>query len=169
LWHGASWTFVVYGALHGIAISYEALTKKFRKNLSKKIPSVIYNPLSVFLTFTFCSVAWIYFRATSFKDANYIITHLFSRKIGQSYFEIAPVKTWGVPDMYLGVPLTEFFGTLSLIPLLLLLERLLNNRKNESVIGRMPATLRWPVYYFVIFTLVFLGVYSKNNFIYFQF
>ena len=169
LWHGASWTFVVYGLLHGIALSYEALTKKFRKNLSKKISSSIYNPASIALTFTFCSFAWIYFRASSFKEANYILSHIFSKVTGHSYFHIPAIQTWGVPDMYLGVSLNELFGTLSLIPLLLILEHLISNRKNESVIQRLPATVRWPLYYMILFILIFLGVYSKNHFIYFQF
>jgi len=169
LWHGASWTFVVYGVLHGLAISYEALTKKFRKNLSKKIPSFIYNPFSVLTTFFFCSMAWVYFRAASFKDANYILSHLFQKREGHSYFELPVTQTWGVPDTYLGVTLSELFGTISLIPLLLVLERLISNRNNEPVINKLPATVRWPLYYAVLFLILFLGVYNKNNFIYFQF
>jgi len=169
LWHGASWTFVVYGLLHGVALSYEALTKKFRKNISKKIPSFIYNPFSVLTTFMFCSLAWVYFRAATFKDANYVLTHLFVKEKGKGYFHLPSVQTWGVPDAYLGVPLSELFGTLALVPMLLLLEQLISNRKNEPVINRLPATVRWSLYYSVLFMLLFLGVYSRNNFIYFQF
>ncbi len=169
LWHGASWTFVVYGLLHGMALSYESLNKKYRKRAAKNTPAWLYAPFSLLTTFFFCSAAWVYFRSGTFAQANYILGHVFTRQPGHNYFEVPGHQVWGEPVKYLGVPASELFGTLALIPLLLLLEQLLSNRKNEAVLQRLPAAVRWPIYYSVLFLLIFLGVYSKNNFIYFQF
>lgn len=70
LWHGASWRFVVWGALHGGALALERmfkpLTKRWKGNILMKA-------LGWFWTFHFVAFCWIYFRAPSFNDANSII------------------------------------------------------------------------------------------------
>ncbi len=69
IWHGANWTFVVWGALHGLALCIHRLWK----TLNIKIPHV----MAVFFTFFFVNITWIYFRATSIEKANYIIKSMF--------------------------------------------------------------------------------------------
>jgi D-alanyl-lipoteichoic acid acyltransferase DltB (MBOAT superfamily) len=76
LWHGANWTFVVWGALHGVALTYDFLSKKKRKSWSKKIPSILYNPISIAITFSFVCFTYIFFRAEKVSDAFYVISHL---------------------------------------------------------------------------------------------
>ena len=62
LWHGAAWTFVFWGFLHGAGLSFNhALKEKF--NSFKGFPAA----LSVILTFAFVNLAWIYFRAPDFE------------------------------------------------------------------------------------------------------
>ena len=62
LWHGASWTFVAWGALHGVVLSIERLFKGARKSL---FPSLI----GVLVTFHVVCLGWILFRADSFQTA----------------------------------------------------------------------------------------------------
>jgi hypothetical protein len=61
LWHGAGWTFVFWGFLHGLALSIQRLWQK----LNIKLPVIV----CWFLTFNFVNVAWVFFRATSWHDA----------------------------------------------------------------------------------------------------
>jgi D-alanyl-lipoteichoic acid acyltransferase DltB (MBOAT superfamily) len=61
LWHGAGWTFVFWGFLHGLALVMGRLWKKTGISISK--------PLAWFLTFNFVNMAWVFFRAASFDDA----------------------------------------------------------------------------------------------------
>jgi D-alanyl-lipoteichoic acid acyltransferase DltB (MBOAT superfamily) len=77
LWHGASWNFILYGALHGLALSYEFVTRKWRKKLNQNIPSSVYNPISILFTFLFFSFTLLFFRAPNLKDASLIVTALF--------------------------------------------------------------------------------------------
>lgn len=65
VWHGVGWTFIVWGLLHGIAMVVHRLWSK----LDIKIPKII----SWFITFNFVNIAWIFFRAESFKDATGIL------------------------------------------------------------------------------------------------
>ncbi len=82
LWHGAAWTFVVWGALHGVAIVIHRCWQKLNFKLNKIIAWII--------TFNFVNFTWIFFRAKSFKDAMRVIRGMFfgEFKIDVNYLEI---------------------------------------------------------------------------------
>ena len=83
-WHGANWTFVVWGLLHGLA---EVLTRRFR-NTWDRIPGVI----QWFLTFGFVSFAFLIFRAGSLEQADIMF-----RKVAKlESFQITPVMLEGL-------------------------------------------------------------------------
>lgn len=67
LWHGASWNFVFWGALHGIALVVHRLYSEYvpEKNILRRLVALVALPL----TFYWVSLAWIFFRATSFGNA----------------------------------------------------------------------------------------------------
>ncbi len=66
LWHGASWTFVVWGALHGVGMAVSRLWKAYA-------PIVLPRALSWGLTFIFVVVAWVFFKAKSTPEALHIL------------------------------------------------------------------------------------------------
>lgn len=65
LWHGASWTFVLWGALHGFAL----VAEKAAGYDGKRHDSKIKKGISWFVVFVFCNIAWVFFRAETFADA----------------------------------------------------------------------------------------------------
>jgi alginate O-acetyltransferase complex protein AlgI len=65
LWHGASWMFVIWGALHGLAL----VVHRFWRSLGLRMPTA----LAWFLTFNFVNLAWVFFRAKEMKDALKVI------------------------------------------------------------------------------------------------
>ena len=74
LWHGSSWTFVVWGALHGFALAIEQYFKQFLNLPKTRIVTII----RIFITFNFVSFCWIFFKADSFSSALDIITNISS-------------------------------------------------------------------------------------------
>ena len=82
LWHGAAWTFVVWGALHGVAIVTHRCWQKLNFKLNKIIAWII--------TFNFVNFTWIFFRAKSFEDAMKVIRGMFfgEFKIDVNYLEM---------------------------------------------------------------------------------
>ena len=74
LWHGANWTFILWGLLHGL---FSVFTR-WKKNWFAKIPKV----LSWALTFSFLNLTWILFRANTLFDAAYMIYQLFAMNFG---------------------------------------------------------------------------------------
>ena len=75
LWHGAAWTFVVWGALHALYLSVERRTK-WPKALEKF--GTLGNLVAIGITFFLACIAWVYFRAESFGQANAIMLQLFN-------------------------------------------------------------------------------------------
>ena len=70
LWHGAAWTFIIWGVMHGIAM----MVKRLLKGTGIKVPKM----LEWLLTFIFVSLAWVFFRAESLSDAVGVLSGLFS-------------------------------------------------------------------------------------------
>nr|WP_233702034.1 MBOAT family O-acyltransferase [Helicobacter enhydrae] len=78
IWHGAGWGFVIFGALHGVALVVNQYwKKKLSKILKVKIPKII----SWFLTFIFVLIAWVFFRAESVQGAFNLLKGMFSTNI----------------------------------------------------------------------------------------
>lgn len=78
IWHGATWNYVLFGFIQALALIFETLTKKARKKISKKIPSFIYNNVSILFTFLYVSFSLIIFRTATFGKAMGIIDGIFS-------------------------------------------------------------------------------------------
>lgn len=74
IWHGANWTFVVWGGIHGIV---QILESSFLKSTGKKELSKNMWWLRVLLVFVFCDFAWIFFRANSIMEALYAFRYMF--------------------------------------------------------------------------------------------
>src|SRR5574344_2564077 len=70
LWHGAGWTFIIWGLLHGIALAIHRMWQSFGFKLNKI--------LAWFITFNFINIAWIFFRAKDFESAMKVLGGMFS-------------------------------------------------------------------------------------------
>lgn len=69
-WHGAGWTFILWGSLHGTALSIQRLFEKLNIALPKLI--------AWFITFNFINITWVFFRATSAQEALTVLSSMFS-------------------------------------------------------------------------------------------
>ena len=71
LWHGASWTFVVWGGIHGtgLAVEHAGDARRKRRGLPPYNPHGARRWLARFITFQIVCIAWVFFRATSFSNA----------------------------------------------------------------------------------------------------
>ncbi len=72
-WHGANWTYIVFGFLQGLFLSVEIFTRKQRKNMRKKIPAWLNDSAGILITFACFVFSSIFFRAPSVSDALGII------------------------------------------------------------------------------------------------
>ena len=76
-WHGANWTFLAWGALHGSALVVSTLLFGERRKAAPA--TALRRALKVFVTFHFVTLAWVFFRAETMTKALYVLSHLFTR------------------------------------------------------------------------------------------
>ena len=75
LWHGASWTYVLWGGMHGVALAFNRFTEK-RFGIPKEPHGVWSRLLPCFITFNYVSFGWILFRAESFQKSSMLLSQL---------------------------------------------------------------------------------------------
>lgn len=165
LWHGAAWTFVLWGALHGIYQIVGRLTLKKRNSLVSRLgfteKSRAVLAVRRFNTFILVSVAWLIFRANSISDVGTLLTKLFTE--------------WnvGVGDVLsnMGLDLEMILITVFSVILLLLLDRMITYGGEDD---SSPAVVKNGVFVYVVWTVLLCWclLLSKDmisRFIYFQF
>jgi hypothetical protein len=193
LWHGANWTFIIWGALHGFYFVVSALTEPFWQQLSALtrldgLPR-LKSAFAVLTTFSLVTFAWIFFRAESLRDALYIIRHLVSgwpSYLAQSWNTIEQ-GIQGTADLGLFSIVNGFFTTLepitresravlvltALALVILLVVEVLQYRGNLlEQLNQKPVFLRRAVYASLLAAILILGTsYAsvQQAFIYFQF
>lgn len=69
IWHGAAWTFILWGVSHGIAMAWDIISQQARKRVKKLIPDIIYRFLSIFITFNFLALSIVLFTAQDVEHA----------------------------------------------------------------------------------------------------
>jgi alginate O-acetyltransferase complex protein AlgI len=162
LWHGASWNFVIWGALHGIYSIGGSVLQKHVPFLAKV------NFVNILMTFFLVNFAWIFFRAETFEAASRIVMNLFSSTGNGHYFSLMMDDLKGNVT-YLGQPLWKFGLSLLLIPFLFFSDWLIEKGYIYSFINERPAAVKWSVYYLLILAILIFGVFETDSFIYFQF
>jgi D-alanyl-lipoteichoic acid acyltransferase DltB (MBOAT superfamily) len=85
LWHGASWNFVVWGALHGLGLAVVRLWQSWRGTAKA---TGVWRYLSILLTFHYVAFAWIFFRAPDFDTAWSILQRIGSLTV--SFVNVSP-------------------------------------------------------------------------------
>jgi len=171
IWHGANWTFIMWGALHGIMLVSEHVVRRFKKsmNIHFSMPA----PLNILITFIIVTLAWVFFRANSIEDANYILSHLHKGILQDFSLVIENLRTGnGIINNTSLAKWTshrnDYIWSASVILLLILIEYA-NSRKNLfSMINGFHVSIRYAIYLGIIFSILFFQK-SGQQFIYFQF
>lgn len=138
LWHGASFTFIVWGLLHGIYQCVADLVKPLTDRMSGF--GRAFKAVRIFVTFCLVSFAWMFFRANSLSDAKYIVMNMF---IGDNFYgqllQMGFLSVQAIVFAVLIIGLTIVYDVYS--------ERL--SARGSDVItefGRLPKAVRYAVY-----------------------
>jgi alginate O-acetyltransferase complex protein AlgI len=169
LWHGANWTFIVWGALHGFYLLFGQATSHQRNKINVKLGIKkihwLNNTINVFTVFILVTFAWIFFRASNLHSAFELIAGM--KHIPAELSQVMKSQSlsslkmpMGNKDILLCLGLIFFLEIVHITQVKYDIMRLLDNR---------PAALRWTLYYAGILLIFFLGVFGSHSFIYFQF
>lgn len=157
LWHGANWTYLIWGALNGFYLVFAIITKGTRNYITKltgldKLPA-LNRLLQIAVTFALTCFAWIFFRANNVTDALIIIKKIYI-PTGSIFMENRAIMVY----------------SLLAISLLIFIEL-----KNEffqgqfSFFGNKSWLVRNLSYAFLLILILLIGVFDGGQFIYFQF
>ncbi|HCD52998.1 MAG TPA: membrane-bound O-acyltransferase family protein [Balneolaceae bacterium] len=145
LWHGANWTFIIWGALNGIYLIIEALLPVKDKH----------KPVRILITFVLINFSWIFFRANSVSEAFYIVKDIF----------IEPGKLFLGDGDDITAPLYAILA----ISILLFVEFSMEYFNSISRFNKLKPSIKMMGFSFIIFLILYLGVFDSSQFIYFQF
>ena len=151
-WHGANWTFVIWGLLNGLYFIPILLQRHFRGEAKADLraPAGLRDLPSILLTFHLVLVAWVFFRAQSMTQAG----HVFS--------SIAQGIDWGFF-------LRDALKLKLLIGFLLLVEWLQRDKRHALDLAAFPVPVRWLAYNALLVGILWFGSFKDAPFIYFQF
>ena len=171
LWHGANWTFVIWGGLHGLYQIIGDLLKPakeaFNKRFEVKTESFSYKFGQIVITYILVSFTWLFFRAESVTAAFDMIRSMFVK-----------FNPWVLFDQSLytlGLNVTEVHILLVALVILILVDgvRFFKGQTIEKFLNEQCLYFRWGIIFFLIFYIFIFGSYgigySAQQFIYFQF
>lgn len=160
LWHGANWTYVVWGLLNGVYILTGTATSGVRNRLFSAAgigaDSRLRKMIQIPATFFLMTAAWVVFRARNLTDAGYVLTHFWRN------WDFNNIKT----EQFLMRQMPVAVGAI----LLLELVQWLNGRvRLATIIDRLPVVPRWAFCGSVVVLVMLFGIFRNAQFIYFQF
>jgi len=165
LWHGANWTYIVWGALNCFymtcSIWTRALRQSFCRHVSLNHYPVALKYLRVAATFSLVCVAWIFFRAKTISDAWYIFTHLF---VDLHQPILLPAGYFG-----LGLSSTELAIAVLSLGIMESVHVIQRHGSIRHMLAGKPAWVRWSIYYLLFMWILNFGIFESKDFIYFQF
>jgi len=159
-WHGANWTFVVWGFINALFIMPSILINTNRDNLNMVAEGKILPSLKEFgqiiWTFSLTCFAWIFFRAKDLNNAFCYIKGIFSKSL-------ITIPKFDSNDMSVKV--------LSILLLLFIVTEWNGRSKNHAleIKGSVPAYFKMALYFFIFMAIMIWGVTGKTEFIYFAF
>jgi len=171
LWHGANWTFVLWGALNGTYLVAEMLIRRGlgdKPTPARRWWSPLITASKVALTFMLVCFAWIFFRANTVSDAFYIVSHLGTglAAVPSQLNSLAFIKM----NILLGRDKFEFLFALVALSLMIGIHILQIRFEVRNLIRKQPKWVRWTVYYAALVIVLFFGAFNESQqFIYFQF
>jgi alginate O-acetyltransferase complex protein AlgI len=149
LWHGASWTFVVWGGLHG---SYLAAERALRQRFAGYRPSAFALFGMGAVTYALVNLAWVFFRSDTFDKAWSVLRGMVGANV-----DATPL-----------LPAVDLIAVAAIVGGLVLTHALLRRQTLETLVARMPPALLTLVWACMAFAIV-IEQGSGNAFIYFQF
>lgn len=169
IWHGANWTFILWGGLNGFYQIIGDLKNRFLKsinfNIKNKYINRFFNIFRILITFSLICFSLIFFRANTVKDAFYIINNLFS-----DIQNVNNIQYLYNISTQLGLNIFEILMATACIIILFIIEIFEYKQRIYTTLNKLPFIIRFIFYYIITIIILSMGVFSNaGQFIYFQF
>ena len=164
LWHGARFTYLLWGVFNGIALSYEVATVKARKTFWKKISPATGKFICIAITFLFSLTSFTFSRAKDVTDGFYMIKYAILglpetiNKLIHHTINLHPGMTKG-----------DFLIIIAAVILMELIQLKQSKVSVREWLMTKPQYFRWSLYYALIIVIIVFGKFNETSFIYIQF
>ncbi|HYP07685.1 MAG TPA: MBOAT family O-acyltransferase, partial [Bryobacteraceae bacterium] len=159
LWHGASWTFIIWGVFNGSVMVMSKLTRSFRKGLATRTGLTrrprLHTLVQIVLTFFAVNIPGVFFPAATLQNAMYVLANM------------VPRDPWA-ELMALG-SLLQLLTIAVLLVSLMAVQVSRERGRLRDFISLQPVWVRWPVYAAGLISIVLLKQSTSPEFVYFQF
>ena len=155
LWHGANWTFIVWGLLHALFLIIQRGFEPIAYKLSDYFPKALFKFLGILITFTFVNIAWIFFRSQSLDVAFEILRKIFTF----DNMDFSALKPKFQIAKAIIVVLILIIGEVLYFQFSDKIDTIINEKRFAKMI----------LLAFFLWMILLFGSFSNNNFIYFQF
>ena len=158
IWHGANWTFIIWGALNGLYLIFALIKNRLLKPSEKSRPKIVksgINSINILITFILICLSWVFFRANSAHDAFIIIRNMF--KINMPF--------------YSGGWIQIFYGFAGLIFLIYIefKQEFYFDIETRLPLNSFSIVRNYAFYSMLFLAILIVGVFDSGHFIYFQF
>lgn len=165
IWHGANWTYIVWGALHGAYLMAGIIKDDIleKSKLNSMDLGGFSRPLNIFFTFHLAAFAWIFFRAETVSDALMIID-----KISDTQFSIPALKD----SLGILAGSAKNLSKIVFIIILLVVFYIIDPYMDRISKGKVIIPRSWmkhAIYAAITASIILMGYFGEVSFIYFQF
>ena len=170
LWHGANWTYVVFGLFHGLMSSLYTFTDTLRSNIINKFNvffKKIFSFYQIIMTFILVTISFIFFRSESVKQAFFVLNKIFSYLLDPEYLFYNFKNVLSFESI--GFTLPRFISILIFIIILEVIQFFQSKNGSRFMFENKNKIIRWSYYYFILFLIMMFGYNGSESFIYFKF
>lgn len=177
IWHGANFTFVIWGLIHGIAYIIESITTRNKKN---QVKNYFISGINWIKTFTVVNLAWVFFRSDTLANAYLTVGRIFGYTPSQeAYINITKLEKSNPTEVslnYFNNYSQQLEKSLDINPIFIILivvaiifDLWIKKSRFDKKIDTYSFTVRWVIYAILIFIIMALSGSEFYQFIYFQF
>jgi alginate O-acetyltransferase complex protein AlgI len=163
IWHGANWTYVIWGSLHGVYFIVGSIffSKKMFDRIESKVPKIFLTLIQRLVIFIVVSFAWIFFRSNSIADSILVVRSI----LDFSQYNFSQLSLHLVPEEKDSVYSIDIALSWFWIFVLIISELIFNQYSFQH----LKRPIRWAFYIGGMLAILLFGVYDNSQFIYFQF
>jgi D-alanyl-lipoteichoic acid acyltransferase DltB (MBOAT superfamily) len=168
IWHGANWTFLIWGLLHGLYIIMESVfySRNPRLRDARGWVSVLVRRMVVFSLVT---LAWVFFRAQHLSHAVYVLRNFFSGLPQQLRQVVRNEHFLRLQLLYVGQGAYDFILAILFVVIMMVIHFRQKAGGFNEWLALKTGFVRWSFYLGLVMIFVCFGIFSKSQFIYFQF
>ncbi len=165
IWHGTRWTYLVFGVLQAVFISYEILTKKTRALWRNRMNAATYDRLSNIITVITYTFSTIFFGVSTIREGFHFLSKIFTDLIESVILTLTNTDLARQHILYLDNDLHTFLKAILFFLVFFIVQHSIDKNGFGAMLAQLPKPVRWAAYYIIV-GLIFFNSSEEVFFLY---